>query len=66
LDDLVTNETIFTDTPTEVRALLTASGYANQRAKVQLLWETEKGMEVVDAINPWDVITRIRVWDGVQ
>ena len=49
LDDLVTNETIFTDTPTEVRALLTASGYANQRAKVQLLWETEKGMEVVDA-----------------
>src|SRR5205085_11643151 len=24
-------------------------GYANQRAKVQLLWETEKGMEVVDA-----------------
>jgi hypothetical protein len=49
LDDLVTNETIFTDTPTEVRALLTANGYANQRAKVQLLWETDKGMEVVDA-----------------
>jgi hypothetical protein len=49
LDDLVTNETIFTDTPTEVRALLSASGYANQRAKVQLLWETDKGMEVVDA-----------------
>src|SRR3954454_8157806 len=49
LDDLVTNETIFTDTPTEVRALLTANGYANQRAKVQLLWESEKGMEVVDA-----------------
>ena len=48
-DDLVTNETIFTDTPTEVRALLTANGYANQRAKVQLLWETAKGMEVVDA-----------------
>jgi hypothetical protein len=49
MNDLVTNETIFTDTPTEVRALLTANGYANQRAKVQLLWETEKGMEVVDA-----------------
>jgi hypothetical protein len=48
LDDLVTNETIFTDTPTEVRALLTANGYANQRAKVQLLWETDKGMTVVD------------------
>jgi hypothetical protein len=49
LDDLVTNETIFTDTPTEVRALLSANGYANQRAKVQLLWESEKGMQVVDA-----------------
>src|SRR4051812_5420080 len=49
LNDLVTNETIFTDTPTEVRALLSANGYANQRAKVQLLWETDKGMEVVDA-----------------
>ena len=49
LSDLVTNETIFTDTPTEVRALLTASGYPNQKAKVQLLWETEKGMEIVDA-----------------
>ena len=24
------------------------------------------GMEVVDAINQWDVITRIRVWDGVE
>ena len=24
------------------------------------------GMEVADAINQWDVIRRIRVWDGVQ
>ena len=24
------------------------------------------GMEVVDAINQWDVIRRVRVWDGVQ
>jgi cyclophilin family peptidyl-prolyl cis-trans isomerase/HEAT repeat protein len=24
------------------------------------------GMEVVDAINQWDVIKRIRIWDGVQ
>ena len=24
------------------------------------------GMEVVDAINQWDVITGIRIWDGVQ
>lgn len=48
LSDLVTNETIFTETPTEVRARLTALGYANQRVKVQLLWETAKGMEAVD------------------
>ncbi|HVT29424.1 MAG TPA: glutamine amidotransferase [Lacipirellulaceae bacterium] len=48
LDDLVTNETIFAKTPTEVRAQLTANGYANQRVKVQLFWESAKGMEVVD------------------
>lgn len=24
------------------------------------------GMEVVDALQRWDVITRVRVWDGVQ
>jgi hypothetical protein len=48
LDDLVTNETIFTEMPTEVRAQLTASGYANQIVKVQLLWESKDGMEVVD------------------
>ncbi len=24
------------------------------------------GIEVVDAINQWDVVTRVRVWDGVQ
>src|SRR4051812_7000284 len=49
LSDLVTNETIFTETPTEVRARLTAQGYANQRVKVQLLWESTARMEVVDA-----------------
>lgn len=48
LDDLVTNETVFADAPTEVRAMLTANGYANQRVKVQLLWEKSGGMEVVD------------------
>ncbi|HEX5472790.1 MAG TPA: glutamine amidotransferase [Lacipirellulaceae bacterium] len=48
LNDMVTNETIFTKTPTEVRARLTANGYANQHVKVQLLWEAAKGMEVVD------------------
>jgi uncharacterized membrane protein len=51
MSDLVTNETIFTETPTEVRARLTALGYANQRVKVQLLWETAKGMEPVDTLQ---------------
>lgn len=51
LSDLVTNETIFAETPTEVRARLTADGYANQRVKVQLLWETAKGMEAVDTVQ---------------
>ena len=41
IDDLVTNETIFAETPTEVRGQLVAEGYANQRVKVQLLWETD-------------------------
>ena len=40
IDDLVTNETIFAETPTEVRGQLAAEGYANQQVKVQLLWET--------------------------
>lgn len=48
IDGLVTNETIFTETPTEVRGQLTAEGYANQQVQVQLLWETADGMEAVD------------------
>jgi uncharacterized membrane protein len=48
IDDLVTNETIFAETPTEVRGQLRAQGYANQTVKVQLLWESARGMEVVD------------------
>ncbi|MEX0611582.1 MAG: glutamine amidotransferase [Pirellulales bacterium] len=48
IDDLVTNEVVFAETPTEVRGLLTADGYANQRVRVQLLWETAEGTQVVD------------------
>lgn len=48
IEDLVTNETIFADAPTEVRGQLRAQGYANQTVRVQLLWETPDGMEVVD------------------
>ncbi|MCC7475726.1 MAG: hypothetical protein IT425_10040 [Pirellulales bacterium] len=48
LSDLLTNESVFSETPTDVRALLSAEGYASQRVKVQLLWETPRGMEAVD------------------
>ncbi|MEX2317383.1 MAG: glutamine amidotransferase [Pirellulales bacterium] len=48
IGDLVTNETIFTEAPTEVRGNVTAQGYANQPVRVQLLWESARGMEAVD------------------
>jgi hypothetical protein len=51
VDDLVTNETAFAEAPTEVRASLVAEGYANQQVKVQLLWESADGMEVVDTVQ---------------
>jgi len=48
IDDLVTNETVFAETPVEVRGRLAAQGYANERVKVQLLWEKDGELEVVD------------------
>ena len=52
IDDLVTNETIFAEAPTEVRGQLTAPGFANQRVAVQLLWENaDQKMEVVDTVQ---------------
>lgn len=52
IDDLVTNETIFAEAPTEVRGQLLSSGFANQRVAVQLLWENaERKMEVVDTLQ---------------
>jgi hypothetical protein len=48
VNDLVTNETVFSEAPTEVRASLVSEGYANQQVKVQLLWEAAGQMEVVD------------------
>jgi uncharacterized membrane protein len=51
MDDLVVNETVFAETPVEVRGRLSAEGYANQMAKVQLLWESAEGMQVVDTIQ---------------
>ncbi|MCI0491714.1 MAG: glutamine amidotransferase [Planctomycetes bacterium] len=51
IGDLVTNETLFTDAPTEVRGRITAVGYANQPVKAQLLWESADGMQPVDTIS---------------
>ncbi|HEY3395413.1 MAG TPA: glutamine amidotransferase [Lacipirellulaceae bacterium] len=51
MTDLVTNESIFTEAPTEVRGQLAAEGYANQTVKAQLLWESAGGMEVVDTVE---------------
>ncbi len=48
ISDLVTKETIFSETPTDVRGTVTAQGYANQPARVQLLWEGAEGMQAVD------------------
>lgn len=51
IGNLVTNETVFTETPTEVRGELRAEGYANQQVKVQLLWEEAGEMEVADTLQ---------------
>lgn len=49
VDDLLVNNVLFAETPATVQATLTANGYANQRVKVQLLWENDEGeMVAVD------------------
>lgn len=35
-------------------------------ARYTVFGRVVSGMDVVDAINQWDVISRVRVWDGVQ
>ncbi|MEX2186995.1 MAG: glutamine amidotransferase, partial [Pirellulales bacterium] len=52
IDDLLTNESIFAEAPTEVRGQLSSPGFANQRVAVQLLWENaDRKMEVVDTVQ---------------
>lgn len=49
LSDLLTNDTVFADTPTTVQALVSANGFANQSAAIQLEWEDADGnMQPVD------------------
>lgn len=50
VEDLLTNDTIFASTPTDVAGRLRYDGYANQQVPVQLLWENAEGEMVgVDA-----------------
>ncbi len=52
IDDLLTNESIFAEAPTEVRGQLSSQGFANQRVAVQLLWENaQREMEVVNTMQ---------------
>jgi uncharacterized membrane protein len=51
VEDLVTNETIFAEAPTEVRGRLTSKGFANQHVAVKLLWETPTGLQTVDTLQ---------------
>lgn len=49
VDDILANDVVFAETPTNIQAMIGANGYTNQTVKVQLLWETPEGeMEVVD------------------
>lgn len=58
VDDLLTNDVVFAETPTNIQVTVGADGYANQTFKVQLLWEDAEGeMEVVDT-------RQIRVKEG--
>jgi len=45
---------------------ITHSPQPHLDARYTVFGRVISGMEVIDAISQWDVITRIRVWDGVQ
>ena len=45
---------------------ITHSPQPHLDARYTVFGRVVSGMDVVDAIAQWDVITRIRVWDGVQ
>ncbi|MCI0334539.1 MAG: glutamine amidotransferase [Planctomycetes bacterium] len=66
IDDLVTNETVFAETPVEVRGRLSAEGYANQRVKVQLLWETADGSHSATRRGEMKVVDATQVDTGVE
>jgi len=45
---------------------ITQSPQPHLDARYTVFGRVVSGMEVIDAINQWDVISRVRVWDGVQ
>ena len=45
---------------------ITHSPQPHLDARYTVIGRVLSGMEVVDAINQWDVISRIRIWDGVE
>jgi cyclophilin family peptidyl-prolyl cis-trans isomerase/HEAT repeat protein len=45
---------------------ITHSPQPHLDARYTVFGHVVNGIEVVDAINQWDVVKRIRVWDGVQ
>jgi uncharacterized membrane protein len=49
MSDMLASDAVFAETPTTVEGVVTAAGYANQKFKVQLLWENAEGkLEPVD------------------
>ena len=45
---------------------ITHSPQPHLDARYTVIGRVISGVEVVDQIQPWDVIRRVRVWDGVQ
>ena len=45
---------------------ITHSPQPHLDARYTVFGRVTAGMEVVDALNQWDVMTRVRVWDGTQ
>jgi cyclophilin family peptidyl-prolyl cis-trans isomerase/HEAT repeat protein len=45
---------------------VTVSPQPHLDAKYTVFGRVVKGMEVVDQVTPWDVIQKVRIWDGVR
>jgi cyclophilin family peptidyl-prolyl cis-trans isomerase len=45
---------------------ITHSPQPHLDARYTVFGRVTTGMEIVDALNQWDIMTRVRVWDGTQ